>query len=71
MLPTNVVLVPSVAELPTLQNTLHDWPPLIITTEELVAVTKVLPVRKIKTADALPCAFRVTVPVIAADEAKQ
>jgi hypothetical protein len=41
--PTNRVPVPSVAELPTCQNTLQAWAPLIRTTEEAVAVVIVDP----------------------------
>ena len=37
------VVVPSVAELPTCQKTLHGEPPLISTTDEAVAVVRVLP----------------------------
>jgi hypothetical protein len=43
-LPANFVPVPSVAELPTCQNTLHTRPPLITTTEEPTAVVSVLPI---------------------------
>jgi hypothetical protein len=42
--PTNVVLVPSVAELPTCQNALQSIPLLITRTEELLAVVSVLPI---------------------------
>ncbi len=38
MLPTKVELVPSVAELPTCQYTLHGWAPLISTTRLAEAV---------------------------------
>lgn len=41
MFPWNDVLVPSVAELPTCQNTLHSDPPMI-TTDESLAVVSVL-----------------------------
>ncbi len=43
MLPTKVVLVPSVAELPTCQNTLQAWAPLIRLTVLLGAVISVDP----------------------------
>ena len=43
MLPTNVVVVLSVAELPTCQNTLHAWAPFIKLTVLPGAVTKVDP----------------------------
>ncbi len=51
--PSNAVLVPSVAELPTCQKILQSGvePALIVTTEELVAVVSVLPIWKIN------CAF--------------
>ena len=44
ILPWKAVLVPRVAELATCQNRLSPWPPLVKTTEELVAVVKVLPI---------------------------
>ena len=44
ILPTNAVPVPSVAELPTCQNTLHSEAPLIMTTDEALALVSVLPV---------------------------
>ena len=40
ILPANDVVDPSVAELPTCQNTLHSDPPLITATEEPLAVVK-------------------------------
>jgi hypothetical protein len=40
-------------------------------TEESLAVVRVLPMRKIKTESGLPSAFRVSVPVMAAEDAKQ
>ncbi len=43
-LPWNIVPVPSVAELPTCQNTLHAEAPLIRTTDEALAVVSVLPI---------------------------
>ena len=42
--PTNVVPVPSVAELPTCQKTLQFCAPLIRTTDALLAVVRVLPI---------------------------
>jgi hypothetical protein len=54
MVPRNVVVVPSVAELPTCQNTLHGEPGLIMRTTELLAVVSVLPILKMKTALLLP-----------------
>ena len=71
MFPANEVVVPSVAELPTCQKTLHCDPPLIITTEEPLAVVSVLPILKMNTAAALPCALSVSVPVSCADDEKQ
>src|SRR4051812_524037 len=71
MFPPNVVPVPSVAELPTCQNTLQSWPPLFMITSELLAVVRVLPILKMKTALALPSAFSVSVPVSWADDEKQ
>src|SRR6476469_5421758 len=71
MLPANEVAVPSVAELPTCQNTLHWLPLLLITTDDPLAVVSVLPNLKMNTAAALPCALRVNVPVSAPDVAKQ
>jgi hypothetical protein len=44
MLPTNVVPVPRVAELPTCQNTLHAWAPLIRLTVLFDAVVRVDPI---------------------------
>jgi len=50
MFPTNVVVVSIVAELPTCQNTLQSWPPLITTTDEPGPVVSVLPIWKTHTA---------------------
>ena len=65
--PTNAVVVPRVAELPTCQNTLQTVPPLITLTDEPLAVMSVLSIRKMKTALGLPSASRVRVPVNPAD----
>jgi len=62
ILPTNVVSVPMVAELPTCQNTLQSTP-LVTRIDELLAVVSVLPVLKMKTALALPWASNVNCPV--------
>jgi hypothetical protein len=62
-LPTKVVVVPRVAELPTCQNTLQAWAPLISLTVLLVAVMRVDPASKTKTEPRLFCPSRVTVPV--------
>src|SRR3954470_13389345 len=70
-LPMRDVVVPAVAELPTCQNTLHAEPPLIITTDEALAVVSVLPILKTKTAAALPNEFSVSVPVSCAEVEKQ
>ena len=63
MLPTKVVSVPRVAELPTCQKTLHGDAPPISLTVLLDAVIKVDPAWKMNTALGSFCAFRVTVPV--------
>src|SRR4051812_46874846 len=63
MLPTNVVVAPSVAELPTCQKTLQFDAPLITATDDPDAVVKVLPILKINEALGLPCASSVSVPV--------
>ena len=54
ILPVKDVPVPSVAELPTCQNTLQLCAPLIGRTEEVLAVVRVLPIWKMKTALGLP-----------------
>jgi len=69
--PSNSVAVPSVAELPICQKTLSPEPALIRSTDEALAVVKVLPIWKRKTAFGLPSALRVSVPVNCADDAKQ
>ena len=56
MVPAKIVVVPSVAELPTCQNTLHADPPLITATDEALAVVSVLPILKMNTAPGLPWA---------------
>ena len=63
MFPLKVVVVPSVAELPTCQNAPQDWPPLMKTTLEPLAVVSVLPIWKTQTAPGLPRPLRVSVPV--------
>jgi hypothetical protein len=63
ILPLNAVVVPRVAELPICQNTLQSEPPLIMRTDELLAVVSLLPIWKMKTASALPWASRVSAPV--------
>jgi hypothetical protein len=61
--PTNAVVVPRVAELPTCQKTLHRSPPLSMATDELLAVVSVLPIWKMKTASGFPSASRTSAPV--------
>jgi len=63
MFPLNFVFVPRVAELPICQKTLQGLPPLVMTTDDALAVVSVLPIWKIQTAFGLPCALRVNVPV--------
>ena len=63
MLPWNAVLVPSVAELPTCQKTLHAWAPLTRRTLLSVAVTSVDGIWKMNTARGSPCASSVRRPV--------
>lgn len=70
MLPTNAVVVPRVAELPTCQNTLQSVAPLRRTTVELLAVVSVLPIWKTNVAAGSPSASRVSVPVSCAAAAK-
>jgi hypothetical protein len=67
MFPANRLPVPSVAELPTCQKTLHDWAPLTSLTVLApgpAAVTSVEAVLKMNTAFGLPPPFRVSVPVM-------
>jgi len=63
MVPWKSVVLPSVAELPTCQNTAHAPAPLINDTDELDAVVSVLPIWKMKVAFVLPWPSRVRVPV--------
>ena len=66
MVPTNVVLVPSVAELPTCQYTLHGEAPL--TKHAAVGCRRQgRAIWNTQTALGLPPASRVSVPVIAAE----
>jgi len=69
--PTNAVPVPRVAELPTCQKTLHRSPPLIMPTDELLAVVSVLPIWKTQTDRGSPWALSVRIPVNCADDEKQ
>jgi hypothetical protein len=68
MLPAKVELVPSVAELPTCQKTLHAWAPPVRLTSLADAVMRVEATWKTKTALGSPFALRVTVPVSPSDE---
>jgi hypothetical protein len=61
--PLNLLFVPKTAELPTCQKTLHGLPPLVMTTDDALAVVRVLAIWKIHTALGSPCAFSVNVPV--------
>lgn len=67
--PTKFVCVPSVAELPIVQYTLHACAPLINNTCELEAVVSVEPIWNTQTLFGLPCASRVRSPVSCAEEA--
>ncbi len=69
IVPTKVVVVPSVAELPTCQNTLHAWAPLIRLTVLLEAEISVEPAWKMNTELASFSPFNVTVPVRLMEEA--
>nr|WP_254550049.1 hypothetical protein [Catellatospora tritici] len=63
MVPTNVVLVSRVAELPICQNTLQACAPLISATVLFGAVISVASVWKMNTESGRPCPFRTRVPV--------
>jgi hypothetical protein len=63
MLPRKVEFVPNVAELPTCQNTLQAWAPLISATLLPEAVIRVEVIWKMNTALGSPWASSVTVPV--------
>jgi len=63
IVPTNVVPVPRVAELPTCQNTLQGSAPFVRATVLFDAVIRVDPAWKIHTELGSFCPFRVTVPV--------
>ena len=63
--PTKVVVVPMVAELPTCQKTLQACAPPWSATLLPDAVSRVEPAWKMNTAAGSPCASRVTVPVSA------
>ena len=63
MVPAKALVVPSVAELPTCQNTLQACAPFSSTTELPDAVVSVEPAWKMNTAFGSPPPFRVTEPV--------
>ena len=69
IVPTKLLVVPRVAELPTCQKTLHACAPFSSTTLLPEAEIKVEPAWKIKTASASPPPFRVTDPVSAMADA--
>lgn len=72
MVPTKLVPVPRVAELPTCQNTLQACPPLIRTTDEPLAVVSVLAgIWNIQTALGSFWASSVRVPVNPIDDPEQ
>src|SRR6202042_461076 len=62
IVPTKCVPVPSVAEEPTCQKTLHACAPFMRETLVLEPVVKVEPIWKMNTAFGLPSALRVTLP---------
>jgi len=68
--PRKVDPVPSVAELPTCQNTLQDWAPLIRLTKLPDAVVSAEPAWKTNTASGSPAPFSVRAPVSPIDEAE-
>jgi hypothetical protein len=69
--PTKLESLPSVAELPTCQYTLHAWAPLIKVTRLDEAVVSVLESAwKTKTESGLPPPFKVSVPVRPIEEAE-
>jgi hypothetical protein len=63
MFPVKTEPVPSVAELPTCQNTLHSWAPLISVTVLPEPVISVESVWKMKTAVGSPAPSRTSGPV--------
>lgn len=69
MLPTKTVAVPSVADDPTCQKTLHACAPLMRTTLEAVAEVSVNPIWKTNTAFGLFWPSRTSAPVIPTDDA--
>jgi hypothetical protein len=70
MVPLKIELVPSVAELPICQKTLHAWAPLMRLTELDEDVVSAVPTWKTNTALVLPWALSVKVPVSPTEEAE-
>jgi hypothetical protein len=70
MSPANAVVVSSVAELPTAQNTSPPNALFCSATFEALAVVSVLPIWKMKIELGLPWPLSVTVPVNCADDEK-
>ena len=68
MLPSKMEPVPSVAELPTCQNTLQAWAPFVSRMWLDVSVMSVEPTWKMKTAPEFPCAFRTSSPPTSSDD---
>src|SRR5205814_5279977 len=74
ILPAKLLPVPSVAELPTCQKRFVGQvapPVLVSTTDDALAVVRVLPILNRKSAFGLPWKLRVSVPVRPADDVKQ
>ncbi|GAA3210981.1 hypothetical protein GCM10017690_21910 [Microbacterium terregens] len=71
MVPTKSESVPSVAELPTCQKTLHACASLINATTLLEAVVSSEPIWNTQTASGSPSASSVSVPVMAAVSAEK
>jgi len=71
MFPARAVVAPRVAELPTCQKTPQLSPPLVVTTDELLAVVSELPTWKTNSELLFPWKLSVSVPVRRADEEKQ
>jgi hypothetical protein len=68
MLPSKMEPVPSVAELPTCQNTLQACAPFVSRMWLDVSVMSVEPTWKMKTAPAFPWAFRISSPPTSSDD---
>jgi hypothetical protein len=68
MVPVKAECVPRVAELPTCQNTLHAWAPLVSMTLLAESVVSVEGAWKMKTALGSPPAFRVSDPPTSSEE---